>query len=308
MIKLTDTLLETLTEKKLCPKGRAYYNRRIDAGEKPSAYLSGRAVKVCKGLMKEDNLYEFIDPLEASNDIKAVQTIIDGKRNIGFIAQRGNDSKDWEQITQMIESNNLKTVLVKGNPFKAYIVYTPESEKDAMELKNIAEKYEGFLSYEATDEDERRIGQLLNYDPKKVEKYIENKRLYGTGYPKEINESMDNDCGCDDDEYDVENEEDTKDFIVFIKEYIQQLSESSISEAEYRGRKVQLGKPMQGDVKKFKVYVKNPKGNVVKVNFGQKGMNITKNNPKRRAAYRARHHCSNPGPRHKANYWSCRKW
>jgi len=55
MIKLTDILNEILSEKKLCPKGRAYYDRRIDAGEKPSAYLSGRAEKVCKGLMKEDD-------------------------------------------------------------------------------------------------------------------------------------------------------------------------------------------------------------------------------------------------------------
>jgi poly-gamma-glutamate capsule biosynthesis protein CapA/YwtB (metallophosphatase superfamily) len=58
MIKLTDILNEILAEKKLCPKGRAYYNRRIAAGEKPSAYLSGRAVKVCKGLMEEDELDE----------------------------------------------------------------------------------------------------------------------------------------------------------------------------------------------------------------------------------------------------------
>jgi hypothetical protein len=117
------------------------------------------------------------------------------------------------------------------------------------------------------------------------------------------------------DEYDVENEDDTKDFIKFIKEYVQQLSESNIIEAEYHGRKVPLGKPMQGDIKKFKVYVKNPKGKVVKVNFGFGGssakgkrMNIKKNNPVRRKAYRARHHCDTPGPRTKANYWSCRKW
>jgi len=111
------------------------------------------------------------------------------------------------------------------------------------------------------------------------------------------------------DEYDVENEDDIKDFIIFIKEYVQQLSESEINEAEYQGRKVPLGKPMRGDIKKFKVYVKNPKtGKVVKVNFGQKGMNIKKNNPKRRAAFRARHNCANPGPRTKARYWSCRKW
>ena len=71
---------------------------------------------------------------------------------------------------------------------------------------------------------------------------------------------------------------------------------------------------MQGDVKKFKVYVTNPEGNVVKVNFGQGGnakggtMRIRKDNPEARKSFRARHNCDSPGPRHKARYWSCRKW
>ena len=89
-----------------------------------------------------------------------------------------------------------------------------------------------------------------------------------------------------------------------------------MDEAEYQGRKVKLGKPMQGDVKKFKVYVKDPKtGNVKKVNFGHggssvkgKAMKIRKNNPAARKSFRARHNCDNPGPRTKARYWSCRKW
>lgn len=82
-----------------------------------------------------------------------------------------------------------------------------------------------------------------------------------------------------------------------------------LEEAEYRGRKVPLGKPMKGDVKKFKVYVRDPKtGNVKKVNFGDKKMRIKKSNPKRRKSFRARHNCKNPGPRTKARYWSCRKW
>ena len=84
--------------------------------------------------------------------------------------------------------------------------------------------------------------------------------------------------------------------------------DEQLDEAEYQGRKVSLGKPMQGDVKKFKVYVKNPKGNVVKVNFGDPNMRIKKSNPARRKSFRARHNCANPGPRHKARYWSCRKW
>ena len=89
-----------------------------------------------------------------------------------------------------------------------------------------------------------------------------------------------------------------------------------MDEAEYQGRTVKLGKPMQGDVKKFKVYVKDPKtGNTKKVNFGHggssvkgKAMKIKKNNPGARKSFRARHNCDNPGPRDKARYWSCRKW
>ena len=84
--------------------------------------------------------------------------------------------------------------------------------------------------------------------------------------------------------------------------------DDELDEAEYQGRKVKLGKPMRGDVKKFKVYVKNPKGNIVKVNFGDPDMKIKKSNPARRRSFRARHNCDNPGPRHKARYWSCRKW
>ena len=90
-------------------------------------------------------------------------------------------------------------------------------------------------------------------------------------------------------------------------------------DAEYRGRKVTLNKPTRGDVKKFKVYVKDPKtGNVKKVNFGhggtsakrrgEKTMKIRKSNPKARKSFRARHNCDNPGPKTKARYWSCKKW
>ena len=97
------------------------------------------------------------------------------------------------------------------------------------------------------------------------------------------------------------------------------LNEEQIEEAEYRGRKVKLNKPMRGDVKKFKVYVKDPKtGNIKKVNFGhggtsakrkgEKTMKIRKSNPKARKNFRARHNCDNPGPKTKARYWSCRKW
>lgn len=96
---------------------------------------------------------------------------------------------------------------------------------------------------------------------------------------------------------------------------VEEVDTEFLNEAEYQGRKVQLGKIMQGDVKKFKVYVKNDKGKVVKVNFGFGGksahgkrMVIKKNNPERRKNFRARMNCDNPGPRWKPRYWACRTW
>jgi hypothetical protein len=93
---------------------------------------------------------------------------------------------------------------------------------------------------------------------------------------------------------------------------LQELLESDrnvIQEAKYQGRTVTLNKPMKGDVKKSKVYVKDPTtGNVKKVNFGDKKMKIKKNIPSRRKSFRARHNCENPGPKTKARYWSCKAW
>ena len=115
------------------------------------------------------------------------------------------------------------------------------------------------------------------------------------------------------DEFNIEDDED-------FEEVLGPLGfpedETELFDAEYRGRKVPLNKPMRGDVKKFKVYVKDPKtGNVKKVNFGHGGtsakrktMRIRKSNPARRRSFRARHNCDNPGPKTKARYWSCRKW
>ena len=115
------------------------------------------------------------------------------------------------------------------------------------------------------------------------------------------------------DEFDIEEDED-------FEEVLGPLGfpedETELFDAEYQGRKVPLNKPMRGDVKKFKVYVKDPKtGNVKKVNFGHGGtsakrptMRIRKSNPKARKSFRARHNCANPGSKTKARYWSCRAW
>jgi hypothetical protein len=101
------------------------------------------------------------------------------------------------------------------------------------------------------------------------------------------------------------------DYIDTARDYMKSnkyAEDTQTDEAKYQGREVPLGKKMAGDVKKSKVYVRKPNGNIVKVNFGDKKMRIKKSNPARRKSFRARHNCKNPGPRWKARYWSCRSW
>ena len=82
--------------------------------------------------------------------------------------------------------------------------------------------------------------------------------------------------------------------------------EESLEEAKYHGKTVELNKPQRGgDAKKFSVYVKNDKGNVIKLGFGQPGMRIKTHSPERVRSFLARHNCDNPGPRWKARWWSC---
>ena len=142
-------------------------------------------------------------------------------------------------------------------------------------------------------------GELSSYEKKRgaaVEKSM------GDDKKKDLDESYILEGSCEDDGEMYEME-------LYSEECGCGALEESLEEAEYRGRKVQLNKPMRGDVKKFKVFVKDPKtGNVKKVNFGDPNMRIKKSNPKRRKSFRARHNCDNPGPKTKARYWSCRKW
>jgi hypothetical protein len=435
--KIKSIVDSVITEKKLCPKGKAYYNRRIAAGEVPSAYLSGRAVKVCKGLMEGDE-----ETIECDN-CGWEWNLEDGGKEPFLCHKCGHDNvekydmneslRDWFQKEDWVridtqgnitgpcgtmkkgqattrclpraKANSLskeeraatarkkaaadrKGDRVVPNTDKAKVrlesksplLWIPILQAENEEIERTADElglpydvvYNSFASGKEvtlTDEMWSRLENTDSYDINSEEEAIELARHYGkdiqsilaaektppalilqyspnkyylvggntrlmVARAKGINpqvilgtiEPMNklayqdvNDIGADlteeIDEYDVESEEDYEGFIMFMKEYSRQLTESKLTEAEYRGRKVQLGKIMQGDIKKFKVYVKNAKGKVVKVNFGFGGksakgkrMVIKAKNPKRRAAYRARHNCSNPGPRWKANYWSCKKW
>ena len=216
---------------KLCKKGQAYRRKRMAAGEKSSAYLSGRAVKVCKGQMQGEG-----------KDDDAM------KKSAKGMAMYGKKAKMDE----------------KNDPDNDDITIDPDTNFK-LDLKHLLKKHK-IDENEDLDEIEMTIQEVLDMD----------------------------------------------------------VIEEDITEAKYKGKSVTLNKPMRGDSKKFKVYVNTGKKNadgsikVKKVNFGhggttakklgQKTMKIRKSNPKRRAAFRARHRCDNPGPKTMARYWSCKKW
>ena len=210
------------------------------------------------------------------------------------------EDKDYERgmLVKLLDDGGYKMAYWYDKPNKPYpveiIVDGKSIKKDGkiVEMKFHPKDY--YKQNEETDMKEARGTCWVGYQQKGMKdkngKMVPNcvKEVYEIFYETSLGES----CG-----YTIEVDKD-----------------DNLKEAEYQGRKVKLGKPMQGDTKKFKVYVKNDKGNVVKVNFGQGGdakggtMRIRKSNPKARASFRARHNCDSPGPRHKARYWSCRKW
>ena len=206
--------------------------------------------------------------------------------------------------------NNAKIYEVILDESSTFTAYNKNNEGDTFKIEDIADEFihptYGKLNsddvYEIMYEIKDGIRDYIV--DKSFEKFLKGQNQYGIhrieieDFAKENSLKESNII-----EYYVETQEELKELMDMILE-----QRDLISEAEYRGRDVKLGKIMQGDVKKFKVYVKNEKGNVVKVNFGQRGMNIKKNNPKRRKSFRARHNCDNPGPRWKARYWACRTW
>lgn len=100
------------------------------------------------------------------------------------------------------------------------------------------------------------------------------------------------------------------DEIDFVCENVDLYGDLIVEESEYQGKKVKLNDPFRtpGGPKKFSVYVRNDKGNIVKVNFGDPNLSIKRDDPERRKSFRARHNCADPGPKWKARYWSCYQW
>ena len=167
---IQETIFEALTEE-LCAKGKAYIKARKAAGEKSSAYLSGRAVKVCKGLMKSEE----IDPSEVSDYKGSINTVLNGKRNVGMVTLSFHSIPESNFLNYMKDAG-LGAIKVPSSPHNMYVFFKKEARAEAEELKDIAEKYGGYLSAKATDEDTRRIGQILGYKKEAVEAFIKKQK------------------------------------------------------------------------------------------------------------------------------------
>ena len=278
--KLTEAQFDEAAGK----KDACYHKVKARYDVWPSAYASGALVKCRKAgaanwgnKSKKEGVYE-------KNKGKTLY----GKDLVNYFVKRFKYStRDATAVANKLKDVGFK--VPKVLPFNESVNEGPQKDRNelALHMIELNKMLANAKILAKKDPKAKRYIKLLQQDIKDAEKKM----------AKIKNESIE-------ESYDIWNEDGSFGYTM----------SGLLPEAEYQGRKVKLGKPMQGDAKKFKVYVKNDKGNVVKVNFGQGGkakggtMKIRKSNPKARKSFRARHNCDNPGPRHKARYWSCRKW
>ena len=316
--KLEELVGKSITEEQFDEaagkKDKCYYKVKARYDVWPSAYASGALVKCRKvgaanwGKSKKEGLDDLKAlPKDLKKSIKKNREEGYSMRDLGlspFFKKLNPDQRQAVSIA-LVMGGNMSGAIKAIEKIKKGLS-KDKKVKNALKMAN-----EGFASAA-----QRRAAFASGYKAKgkkkKKESVDEARGTCWVGYQqlgmkKKGGKMVPN---CVKEVYDIFWEEDGKGHGYTFEHIV----DNDLFEAEYQGRKVKLGKPMQGDTKKFKVYVKNPKGNVVKVNFGQGGkakggtMKIRKSNPAARKSFRARHNCDNPGPRHKARYWSCRKW
>ena len=163
----------------------------------------------------------------------------------------------------------------------------------------------------------RQCEYLLDFDEEQVEGILNNGHDWAQDHISEAKNNMDqvfdflmNEIKGEDSEFQTESYLPNIRGKKIYEDQYGSVEILPIQESEYKGRKVTLNKPFYtpDGPKKRSVYVKNSKGNIVKVNFGDPNMRIKKNSPSHRKSFRARHHCENPGPKWKRKFWSCKAW
>ena len=309
----------------LCAKGKAYRKKRMAAGEKSSAYLSGRAVKVCKGQIKGESdamkksakgmaMYGKSMNEEAGEvNVFGYQTqhfdICPGAQSLYKAIADGEHGKQDEDLVIRVAKLHDSLFYIEKVAKEGGIDVTPELIDTAQNMADLimsgAEKMKLEKEHNYI---QGHVDTIKNLAKNKTVSEVEVKD--NTEFVLNIKHLLDKHV-----EKGGEIEEDMS-----INEVLALEIDENITEAKYKGKTVILNKPMRGDVKKFKVYVANGKNKdgsikVKKVNFGHGGtsakrptMKIRKSNPKARAAFRARHRCDNPGPKTMARYWACKTW
>jgi hypothetical protein len=274
----------------------------LESGDKPADYESADSgemsrLKELSGIKEDVDM----DALKMWNEKYSKYRGMNGdKLPFGLYMQMAQTGVP----TDGMEAGEAKQAIADQNP--------KLDPNDAESLAGSAEEIPGvdFDKADApiTDAMKQELADIMGVDAIGEEEITKAMKILGVSTGMESYQPM-----PEGDEFDIEEDED-------FEEVLGPLGfpedETELFDAEYQGRKVPLNKPMRGDTKKFKVYVKDPKtGNVKKVNFGHGGtsakrktMRIRKSNPKARKSFRARHNCANPGPKTKARYWSCRKW
>ena len=301
---IRESLFELISEG-LCAKGKAYAARRKAAGEKHGAYLMGRAVKVCKGQIKGENLNE----AEGQVNVFGYQTkhfdVCPGAQSL---YKKITDEKLKDDA---VESAKLQDALFALEKKALKSGANEEEVKKAQEIANSIMELAQKMGLKAEHQYiQGHVDKIKDAANKVDEVEVKDNTEFNLSLKHLLKKHVTK--GGEIDEVDMS-----------INEVLTLEIDENITEAKYKGKTVKLNSPMRGDVKKFKVYVANGKNKdgsikVKKVNFGhggtsakkrgEKTLKIRKSNPKARAAFRARHRCDNPGPKTMARYWSCRKW
>jgi hypothetical protein len=291
-------VLKVMGPTKNAKEGIAAIKRVFKVNDKKAEELLDRAIKHALGEelneISTDVLNRYYKMSKQSRD-KAVNSAI------ATILRKGDHSKDLdtrrkrEKGMKMAKSRAVARIRGESHGIgtdeltKAYTDDTPgQSFADLVaQRENVNEEFEDFLETVMIDDLNESFTAGIPDAPFAHELGI--KAIGGFAHHPSVEEDMIKDEPCCDDCADH--------------------FDHVISEAEYQGKKVKLNDPIRGGNKKFYVYTKNEKGNVVKVSFGDTtGLSIKRDDPERRKSFRARHNCDNPGPKWKARYWSCYQW
>jgi hypothetical protein len=311
----------------LCAKGKAYRKKRMAAGEKSSAYLSGRAVKVCKGQIKGEAENGAMKKSAKGMAMygKSMNEEAGEVNVFGYQTQHFDVCPGAQSLYKAIDNGE------HGKQDKDLVIRVAKLQDSLFYIEKVAKEGGIDVTPELIDT-AQNMADLIMSGAEKMK--LEKEHNYIQGHVDTI-KALAKDKTVDE----VEVKDNTE-FVLNIKHLLDKHVEKggeieedmsinevlaleideNITEAKYKGKTVKLNSPMRGDVKKFKVYVANGKNKdgsikVKKVNFGHGGtsakrptMRIRKSDPKRRKAFRARHRCDNPGPKTMARYWSCKKW